>query len=165
MNGAGPGEEFISDDELKTLLESWIAPGPSRVLDERIATSFSREFSGADGLSQPELLPHRREEVVSMKFCSKCEEEFADKFSFCPVDGTPLSSVVATSEEPSVTVSREAVTSNPPNSIIASDAGSQGNYLARCRLRSANAASRSESGSEANLRHTDRSSSPLHSRI
>jgi TonB family protein len=125
MNSAGPGEEFISDDELKSLLESWIAPGPSRVLDERIATSFSREFSGADGLSQPELLPHRREEVVSMKFCSKCEEEFADKFSFCPVDGTPLSSVVATSEEPSVTVSREAVTSKPPNSIIASDAGSR----------------------------------------
>src|SRR6266403_510208 len=125
MNGAGPGEEFISDDELKTLLESWIAPGPSRVLDERIATSFSGEFSGADRQSQPELLPHRREEVVSMKFCSKCEEEFADKFSFCPVDGTPLSSVVATSEEPSVTVSREALTSNPPNSIIASDAGSR----------------------------------------
>ena len=90
MNGAGPGEEFISDDELKTLLESWIAPGPSRVLDERIATSFTREFSGVDGLSQPELLPYRREEVVSMKFCSRCQEEFADKFSFCPVDGTPL---------------------------------------------------------------------------
>src|SRR6266404_6070625 len=120
MNGAGPGEEFISDDELKTLLESWIAPGPSRVLDERIATSFSREFSGADRQSQPELLPHRREEVVSMKFCSKCEEEFADKFSFCPVDGTPLSSVVAKSEEPSVTVNREVVTSNRPLSIIAS---------------------------------------------
>src|SRR6266850_7568298 len=120
MNGAGPGEEFISDDELKTLLESWIAPGPSRVLDERIATSFAREFSGADGLSQPVLL-HQRREVVSMKFCSRCEEEFADKFSFCPVDGTPLSSVVAKPEDPSVTVSREAVTSNPPISIIASD--------------------------------------------
>jgi len=120
MNGAGPGEEFISDDELKTLLESWIAPGPSRVLDERIATSFTREFSGADELSQPELLPYRREEVVSMKFCSRCEEEFADKFSFCPVDGTPLSSVVAKSEEPSVTVNSEVVTSNRPLSIIAS---------------------------------------------
>jgi len=119
MNGAGPGEEFISDDELKTLLESWIAPGPSRVLDERIATSFAREFSGADELSQPELLPYRREEVVSMKFCSRCEEEFADKFSFCPVDGTPLSSVVAKSEEPSVTVNKEVVTSNRPLSIIA----------------------------------------------
>ncbi|HEY0726529.1 MAG TPA: TonB family protein [Pyrinomonadaceae bacterium] len=30
-----------------------------------------------------------------MKFCSRCEEEFADKFSFCPVDGTPLTAVSA----------------------------------------------------------------------
>src|SRR6266550_305375 len=107
MSSVEPGEEFISEDELKPLLEAWIAPGPSRVLDKRIATSFSREFSGADGLSQPVLLPHRREEGISMKFCSKCEEEFADKFSFCPVDGTALSSTVAKSEEPSVTVSRD----------------------------------------------------------
>jgi TonB family protein len=107
MSSIEPGEEFISEDELKPLLEAWIAPGPSRVLDKRIATSFSREFSGADGLSQPVLLPHRREEGISMKFCSKCEEEFADKFSFCPVDGTALSSIVAKSDEPSVTVSRD----------------------------------------------------------
>jgi TonB family protein len=37
-----------------------------------------------------------------MKFCATCQEEFADKFSFCPVDGTPLSAVptapVATAE-------------------------------------------------------------------
>jgi len=25
-----------------------------------------------------------------MKFCTTCQEEFAEKFSFCPVDGTPL---------------------------------------------------------------------------
>src|SRR5258705_13741453 len=87
-----PGEEFTSEDELKTLLERWIAPRPSRVLDKRIETSFAREFSGADGLSQSVLLPQRRE-VVSMKFCSRCNEEFADKFSFCPVDGTPLTAV------------------------------------------------------------------------
>src|ERR1043165_5814088 len=86
-------EEFVSDNELKSLLERWVAPGPSRVLDKRIETSFAREFSGADGLSQSVLLPQRREEVVSMKFCSRCEEEFADKFSFCPVDGTQLTSV------------------------------------------------------------------------
>jgi TonB family protein len=30
-----------------------------------------------------------------MKFCSTCKEEFADKFSFCPVDGTPLAALVA----------------------------------------------------------------------
>jgi TonB family protein len=105
--GVEPEEEFISDNELKSLLERWVAPGPSGVLDKRIETSFAREFSGADGLSQSVLLPHRREEVVSMKFCSVCKEEFADKFSFCPVDGTPLSTVAPPVEDPSVTVNRD----------------------------------------------------------
>lgn len=42
-----------------------------------------------------------------MKFCSKCQEEFADKFSFCPVDGTPLTTVSASvADDPSVTVSK-----------------------------------------------------------
>jgi TonB family protein len=105
--GVEPEEEVISDNELKSLLERWVAPGPSRVLDKRIETSFAREFSGADGLSQSVLLPHRREEVVSMKFCSVCKEEFADKFSFCPVDGTPLAMVTPPVEDPSVTVNRD----------------------------------------------------------
>src|SRR6188474_2156509 len=105
--GVEPEEEFISDNELKSLLERWVAPGPSRVLDKRIETSFTREFSGADGLSQSVLLPHRREEVVSMKFCSACKEEFADKFSFCPVDGTPLAAITPAVEDPSVTVNRD----------------------------------------------------------
>jgi TonB family protein len=102
-----PEDEFVSDDELKSLLKRWVAPEPSRVLDQRIKTSFAREFSGADGLSQSVLLPHRREEVVSMKFCSVCKEEFADKFSFCPVDGTPLTVVTPPIEEPSVTINRD----------------------------------------------------------
>src|ERR1044071_3844093 len=105
--GVEPENELISDDELKSLLGRWNAPGPSRVLDKRIENSFVREFSGADGLSQSVLLPHRREEVVSMKFCSRCKEEFADKFSFCPVDGTPLKLRSAQVEEPSLTVNRE----------------------------------------------------------
>src|SRR5829696_412294 len=105
--GVEPEEEFISDNELKSLLERWVAPGPSRVLDKRIETSFRREFSGADGLSQSVLLPHRREEVVSMKFCSVCKEEFADKFSFCPVDGTPLALISPPVEDPSLTVDRD----------------------------------------------------------
>ena len=105
--GVEPEEEFVSDSELKSLLERWVAPGPSRVLDKRIETSFAREFSGADGLSQSVLLPHRREEVVSMKFCSVCKEEFADKFSFCPVDGSPLAAVTPPVEDPSVTVNRD----------------------------------------------------------
>ena len=106
--GVEPEEEFVSDEELKSMLERWVVPGPSRVLDKRIETSFAREFSGADRLSQSVLLPHRREEVVSMKFCSVCEEEFADKFSFCPVDGTPLTQPLTqvapkVVDEPSVT--------------------------------------------------------------
>ena len=105
--GVEPEEELVSDNELKSLLERWVAPGPSRVLDKRIETSFAREFSGADRLSQSVLLPHRREEVVSMKFCSVCEEEFADKFSFCPVDGNPLTLVSPRVEDPSLTVSRD----------------------------------------------------------
>src|ERR1044072_4967561 len=105
--GVEPESEFVSDDELKSLLERWNPPGPSRVLDKRIANSFAREFSGADGLSQSVLLPHRREEVVSMKFCSVCEEKFADKFSFCPVDGTPLKPLAANGDEPSVTAIKD----------------------------------------------------------
>src|SRR5215510_13048951 len=116
--GVEPEERFVSDDELKSLLERWVAPGPSGVLDKRIETSFAREFSGADRLSQSVLLSHRREEVVSMKFCSVCKEEFADKFSFCSVDGTPLTaaatppvedSSVTVNHDPSVTVARDTV--------------------------------------------------------
>src|ERR1041384_4902721 len=114
--GVEPEESFVSDDELKSLLERWVAPGPSGVLDKRIETSFARELSGAHRLSQSVLLPHRREEVVSMKFCSVCQEEFADKFSFCPVDGTPLTQVAAAKvDDPSVTVSKD------PSVTIASD--------------------------------------------
>ena len=105
--GVQPEDKFDSEDELKALLERWTTPGPSRVLDKRIETSFAREFSGADRLSQSVLLPHRREEVVSMKFCSVCEEEFADKFSFCPVDGTPLALVSPNVDDPSLTISKE----------------------------------------------------------
>src|SRR5918996_1645233 len=105
--GVEPEEGFVSDEELKSLLERWVAPGPSRNLDKRIETSLASEFSGADRLSQSVLLPHRREEVVSMKFCSVCQEEFADKFSFCPVDGTPLTVVTPKVEDPSVTVASD----------------------------------------------------------
>ena len=29
-----------------------------------------------------------------MKQCPTCQEDFADKFGFCPVDGTPLNGLV-----------------------------------------------------------------------
>src|SRR4029079_15593690 len=105
--GVEPEEGFVSDDELSSLLERWVATGPSQVLDKRIETSFAREFSGADRLAQSVLLPHRREEVVLMKFCSVCKEEFADKCSFCRVEVPPLKRVPPPVEEPSLTVDRD----------------------------------------------------------
>jgi TonB family protein len=35
-----------------------------------------------------------------MKTCSTCQEQFADRFSFCPVDGTPLNGHAAKTVEP-----------------------------------------------------------------
>jgi TonB family protein len=105
--GVEPEDQFNSDDELKALLERWTTAGPSRILDKRIESSFLREFSGADAVPQAALHSLRPDEVVSMKFCSKCQEEFADKFSFCPVDGTPLSAVAPkVLDDSSVTVNR-----------------------------------------------------------
>jgi TonB family protein len=135
MGSNEPGEEFVSEDQLKTLLERWIAPGPSRVLDKRVATSFAREFSGAGNLSEATLLPQTREEVVTMKFCSRCEEEFADKFSFCPVDGTPLTAVVPQNTEPSITVTREdAAPQIRVASYASAAAGSEPAYAASSAL-------------------------------
>lgn len=45
-----------------------------------------------------------------MKSCSTCREEFADKFSFCPVDGTPLT--VAESK-PEIRVAQSAAPATP----------------------------------------------------
>jgi TonB family protein len=42
-----------------------------------------------------------------MKQCSVCREEFADKFSFCPVDGSPLNELAA------------AIISSPPPELAA----------------------------------------------
>jgi TonB family protein len=111
-------EEFVSEDDLKALLERWVAPGPSKLLDKRVETSFAREFSGAAG-PQSLPLPQTREEVVTMKFCTRCEEEFADKFSFCPVDGTPLTVVARQETEPSLTVSQTdpSVTIQKPSDV------------------------------------------------
>jgi hypothetical protein len=53
-----------------------------------------------------------------MKQCSTCQEEFADKFSFCPVDGTPLNGFAARqadtpSAAPADSDSEETVPSTP----------------------------------------------------
>lgn len=94
-----PGKRFISEEELKGLLERWIAPEPSKTLAQRIANSYYREMGNAERAATSAQFPQSQHEVVKMKFCSTCKEEFADKFSFCPVDGTPLSVLVSEPEE------------------------------------------------------------------
>jgi len=78
---------FMRDEELRVLLNKWNAPDAPGSLDQRVATSYRQSISSLD--------PQRDSEVVKMKFCSTCQEQFADRFSFCPVDGTPLSAVAA----------------------------------------------------------------------
>ncbi|MFN2493230.1 MAG: energy transducer TonB [Pyrinomonadaceae bacterium] len=96
MSSREHGEKFISDDELKSVLDRWLAPEPSKSLDQRVANSYHREMASA--AARPALSPPSQKEVVKMKFCSTCKEEFADKFSFCPVDGTPLTELISEPE-------------------------------------------------------------------
>src|SRR5882724_678314 len=91
----GPGASLIIEDDLQSLLERWIVPEPSKTLDQRVANSYHREMGSADAVADAAQFPQGQNEVVKMKFCSTCKEEFADKFSFCPVDGTPLNVLVS----------------------------------------------------------------------
>ena len=117
----GSGESFISDDELKSLLDRWNVPRPSKSLDQRVANSYHMQM-GTDPTANAIQFPQSHNEVVKMKFCSTCKEEFADKFSFCPVDGTPLNVFVPEPEqvinavpasEPVVPPSEPVVTHGP----------------------------------------------------
>ena len=108
MSSIEPGDHFVSEDELKSILNRWVAPEPSKSLDQRVSNSYHREWVNADGAPAP--VPLRQKEVVTMKFCSTCQEDFADKFSFCPVDGTPLTAVLEKVEE---SVTRPAVQQAP----------------------------------------------------
>ena len=94
----GPGESLNLEDDLQSLLERWIVPEPSKTLDQRVANSYHREMGTADAVVGAVQFPQGQNEVVKMKFCSTCKEEFAAKFSFCPVDGTPLNVLVSEPE-------------------------------------------------------------------
>lgn len=122
----GNGENFISENELKGLLERWIAPQPSKTLDQRVANSYHREMGSAELAGASIQFSKSHNEVVTMKFCSTCKEEFADKFSFCPVDGTPLGALVSEPEEKVVNAASfsESVGASEPVLGGASGAGS-----------------------------------------
>src|SRR4030081_2090331 len=88
--------KFMQYDELRSLLRQWSVPDAPGSLDERVAAAYQQTFSSPTLLSNSALKTQRGSEVVIMKFCDTCQEQFADRFSFCPVDGTPLSAVPET---------------------------------------------------------------------
>ncbi len=81
---------FMKDEELRDLLERWRVPDASRSLDNRVAAAYNNLMGDAAERRNSALHPQCDSEVVKMKFCNTCQEQFADRFSFCPVDGTPL---------------------------------------------------------------------------
>jgi TonB family protein len=83
--------KFMQDDELRSLLRQWSAPDAHGPLDQRVAAAYQQAMSSSALPSNSVFSSQRDSEVVTMKFCDTCQEEFADRFSFCPVDGTPLS--------------------------------------------------------------------------
>jgi len=84
-------ERFMKDEELHSVLEQWKAPGAPQSLDNRVTAAYNSLMGDAAARLDSVLNPRKGREVVTMKFCKTCQEEFADRFSFCPVDGTPLS--------------------------------------------------------------------------
>jgi TonB family protein len=126
MSSIEPNENFVSEDELKSLLDRWIAPEPSKSLDQRVANSYHREMGNADPAADLVPFPQSHNEVVTMKFCSNCKEEFADKFSFCPVDGTPLTVLVSEPEKKVVEAASfsQSVSLSEPVAAAAGAAGS-----------------------------------------
>src|SRR5229473_6502052 len=139
---------FMKDEELHDLLERWSVPDASRSLDNRVAAAYNNLMGDAAERRNSALHPQCDSEVVKMKFCNTCQEQFADRFSFCPVDGTPLGvapaptvSVSASDIETSYPVAEstvpEPITNEPtyaaipsvvPASAAASSAGMIGDY-------------------------------------
>ena len=108
--------KFMQDEELRGLLNQWSAPEAPPSLDQRVAASF--QTMNSERLSSV-LGPQRENEVVKMKFCNTCQEQFADRFSFCPVDGTPLSVVPAVSTAPTNNVAPADIETSYPMSETA----------------------------------------------
>src|SRR2546421_10734954 len=94
---------FMQDEELRVLLNKWSTPEAPGSLDQRVTASYGQLMSSMDKRLSSALDPQRDSEVVKMKFCNSCQEQFADRFSFCPVDGTPLTAVPAPTVAPANT--------------------------------------------------------------
>src|SRR6266446_8481079 len=102
--------KFMQDEHLRNLLRQWNVPDVPGSLDNRVAAAFQQITRGQAALSNSAVHSQRDSEVVAMKFCSTCQEQFADRFSFCPVDGTPLEAALA---PPVITPTSDIETSYP----------------------------------------------------
>ena len=65
MSTYEPGEQFISEEELKSLLDRWVAPEPSKGLDKRVANSYYTELETADAVARSTPFPLSQKEVVA----------------------------------------------------------------------------------------------------
>ncbi len=99
---------MLRQHELAGLLRAWIAPNVTESLDGRLSYSFLSCFPVNSNLMRRHIRLADLE--IFMKTCMACEEQFENKFSFCPVDGTPLNSLAAalsgyaTEDKPSATI-------------------------------------------------------------
>ncbi|MGB9180616.1 MAG: hypothetical protein WCB68_15390, partial [Pyrinomonadaceae bacterium] len=98
----GGDDDAAEERELTDALAEWRVPDISGHLDNRVLRSYRQEVQHAPVSEQifnreavDALSTSSHEEVRKMKQCPTCHEEFASKFSFCPVDATPLSELVA----------------------------------------------------------------------
>jgi TonB family protein len=89
--GARLDADSSEEQELRALFQYWSAPETPASLDSRVITTYRQQINSLE----------ERQEIF-MKHCSTCQEEFANKFSFCPVDGTPLDELTASSPMPDI---------------------------------------------------------------
>src|SRR5947208_16533888 len=116
MNEFDP--RFMKDEELQNLLERWNVPGAPQSLDNRVIAGYNNLMGDASARTDSAL-----NEVVNMKFCNTCQEEFADRFSFCPVDGAPLSvAPTPVINEPTPTVQASAPAADRIETVTAAPA-------------------------------------------
>jgi TonB family protein len=109
--------KFMQDDELRVLLSKWSAPEAPDSLDQRVRASYRQTMSSRNERLSSALDPQRDSEVVKMKFCDTCKEQFAERFSFCPVDGTPLTAVAVPTVAPAETKPADIESSYPLSEV------------------------------------------------
>jgi TonB family protein len=114
--------KFMQDEELRNLLNKWSTPQAPGSLDHRVAASYQQAMSSMNEHPSSVIDPQRDSEVLKMKFCNTCQEQFADRFSFCPVDGTPLTAAPAPAAPVAKSAEADIETSYPVSEPVVKEA-------------------------------------------